>query len=61
MACDGRWKLIEKDGVRRLYDLSVDGYEATDLYPPTTPEQSAAVASLSAVLAACDTPTVQAP
>jgi arylsulfatase A-like enzyme len=61
MATDGRWKLIEKDGVFELYDLSVDAFEATDLYPPATPEEVAAVATLSAVLAACDTQTVTKP
>ena len=44
-----------------LYDLSVEAFEATDLYPPATPEEVAAVATLSAVLAACDTQTVTKP
>jgi arylsulfatase A-like enzyme len=56
-ATDGRWKLIEHtNGSRELYDLLADPLETTDLWPPSTDEQTRATQRLSVVLAQSDQP-----
>jgi arylsulfatase A-like enzyme len=54
---DARWKLFERlNGTRELYDLVADPFEQSNLWPPSSPEQQAAVDKLSKILAANDVP-----
>jgi arylsulfatase A-like enzyme len=54
---DARWKLFERlNGTRELYDFVADPFEQSNLRPPSSPEQQAAVDKLSKILAANDVP-----